>query len=165
MTVVADSALTLLKVACDNAYEKNPDSCSHAVWDVVRGLIDAKEPHRQANPMIDYLIANWREVTVDAGHELAKVGTVVIGGLKGTPNGHVIVMYPGDKVESGGYDYFYAKLKKTLKMRSHGKYPRCMSTSMGSWPGAKSKGDKTVWDPWANDAVFATVKFWTPKTT
>jgi len=160
---VADSAPTLLKVACDTAYDKNPDSCSHAVWDVVKAVVDPKEPHRQANGMIDHLTANWTEVALDKGHELARAGTVVVGGLKGTPNGHVLVIYPGDTAESGGYDYFYAKLKKTLKMRSRGKYPPCMSTSMGSWPGAKSKGDKTVWDPWANDAVFAKVKFWAPK--
>ena len=47
-------------------------------------------------------------------------------------------------------------------MRAHGKFPPAMSTSLGSWPGAMSDGDKTVWDPWAN-ASFASVKFWTPK--
>ena len=25
---------------------------------------------------------------------------------------------------------------------------------------AKSKGDKTIWDPWANDGKFAEVVFW-----
>jgi len=161
---VADSASTLLKVACDNAYDKNPDSCSHAAWDVIKARVVANEPHRQANGMIDNMTSNWMEVTVDKAYELAQAGTVVIGGLKGTPHGHVIVIYPGDKLESGGYDYYYPKLKNMLKMRSHGKYPPCMSTSNGSWPGAKSKGDKTVWDPWGNDVVFAKVKFWTPKT-
>ncbi len=54
------------------------------------------------------------------------------------------------------------------------KYPLCMSTSIGykpgetdlkkqGWPGAMSKGDKTVWDPWGNDDKFAKVKFWAPK--
>lgn len=105
----------------------------------------------------------WAPLLGEEGKITCRAGTVVVGGLKGTPNGRVLVVYRGDKMESGGYDYFYAKLKKTLKMRSHGKYPPCMSTSMGSWPGAKSKGDKTVWDPWANDAVFGKVKFWTPK--
>lgn len=113
--------------------------------------------------MIDYLTTNWIEVTSDKGHEEAKAGKVVIGGLKGTSNGHVIVIYPGEKIESGGYDYFYKKQNKMLKMRSHGKFPPCMSTSIGSWPGAMSKSDKTVWDPWANDSIFKKVKFWKPK--
>ncbi|MFD2300552.1 hypothetical protein QRO11_00320 [Paracidovorax citrulli] len=30
----------------------------------------------------------------------------------------------------------------------------------GGWPGARSKGDKTIWDPWASDAKFAQVTFW-----
>jgi hypothetical protein len=113
--------------------------------------------------MIEYLKSNWLEVSLDKGYELAMVGTVVVGGLKGTPNGHVIVIYPGNKIENGGYDYFYKKLGKMLKMRSDGKYPPCMSTSNGSWPGAMSKGDKTVWDPWADSNVFKKVSFWTLK--
>lgn len=46
----------------------------------------------------------------------------------------------------------------------HGKYPPAMSTSLGSWPGAMSDGDKTVWDPWGTDAAFAKVRFWTRRT-
>lgn len=45
-------------------------------------------------------------------------------------------------------------------MSRTGLYPLAMSTSVGSWPGAMSKGDKTVWDPWGNDDRFAEVKFW-----
>jgi hypothetical protein len=44
--------------------------------------------------------------------------------------------------------------------RKRGSYPPAMSTSLGSWPGAMSRGDKTVWDPWANDTKFESVKFW-----
>jgi hypothetical protein len=157
---MADEPVTRLKVVCDNAYEKHPNSCSHAVWHVIRVMINPDEPYRQANPLIDYLISKWREVSLDDGYALAGKGIAVVGGLKGSSNGHVLVIYPGDKLESGGYDYPYQG--KTLKMRSHGKYPPCMSTSIGSWPGAMSDGDKTVWDPWANDQIFDTVKFWSP---
>jgi hypothetical protein len=164
---MADDARSLLKVACDNAYDKNPTSCSHAVWDVIRSRVNQQEPHRQANALIKYLADNWEKVALDDGYTLALKGTVVVGGLVGEPNGHVIAVYPSDKTESGGYAYeYYDKKKKatiTLTMRTHGKYPTCMSTSIGSWPGAISKGDKTVWDPWANDETFAKVKFWTPK--
>lgn len=157
------NSATALKVACDNAYDQYPDSCSHAVWSIIRACANPNETHRQANPMIDYLAANWLETNVDDGLTAAKSGTVVVGGLKGTSNGHVVVIYPSDKIESGGYEYFYAKLKKNMTLRSHGKFPPCLSTSIGTWPGAMSKGEKSVWDPWANDAVFAKVKFWMPK--
>jgi hypothetical protein len=155
--------VTVLKVACDNAYDQYPDSCSHAVWSIIRARVNPAEEHRQANAMITYLTTAWKTVTLDEGYTLANTGKVVVGGLEGTTHGHVIVIYPGDKIESGGYDYYYKKQEKMLKMRSHGKYPPALSTSIGSWPGAMSKGDKTVWDPWANDAVFAKVQFWTPK--
>lgn len=158
------TAFTALKVACDNAYDKNPKSCSHAVWDVIKDRVNPSETYRQANTLIAHMTANWTKVTLDEGHKLAQEGTVVVGGLIGTANGHVIVIYPGDKIESGGYTYLYKKTGKDLEMKTHGKYPRCMSTSIGSWPGAMSNGDKTVWDPWANDTTFKDVAFWTPKT-
>jgi hypothetical protein len=41
-----------------------------------------------------------------------------------------------------------------------GSYARAMSTSMGTWPGAMSHGDKTVWDSWGKNATFKTVRFW-----
>ena len=160
---MSDEAVSKLKVACDNAYDQYLDSCSHAVWSVMRAMINPNEQHRQANPMIDWLASDWKSVDVETGYTLANAGTVVVGGLKAEPNGHVIVIYPGDKIESGGYEYLYKKQNKMLTLRSHGKFPRALSTSIGSWPGAKSKGDKTVWDPWGNDAVFAKVAFWTPK--
>lgn len=157
---MADSPISLLKAACDNAYLKNPKSCSNSVWDVIKAMVNPQEPYRTANVLIDYLSKNWKEVTVDEGSELAQKGIVVVGGLKATPNGHVIVMYPGPKIDSGGYAY--PSGGKQALMRAHGKFPPAMSTSLGSWPGAMSDGDKTVWDPWAN-ASFASVKFWTPK--
>jgi hypothetical protein len=113
--------------------------------------------------MIDYLSANWSEVTLEKGHEEAKAGKVVVGGRKDPGNGHVVVIYPGDKIESGGYDVFDKKQNMTVKQRTHGKFPPCISTSSISSPGAMCKGDKTVWDPWRNDSHFKEVRFWTPK--
>lgn len=150
-----------LKAACDTAYDKYPNSCSHAVWSVIIGVVNPKEPYRQANELIDYLEANWLTVTLDEAHKLALKGGVAVGGLRGAKNGHVIVVYPGPELLNGGYKYIWKK--KTLTMRQTSKYPPCMSTSIGDWPGAKSKGDKTVWDPWANDEIFKKVKFWIPK--
>jgi len=155
-----DNSVEKLKAACNCAYEMNPDSCSHAVWGVIRGLVNPDEPYRQANELIGYLSENWKEVSLDDAWTLAGTGTVVAGGLSAVPNGHVIVVYPGPKKFPGGYQYYWAKGKKMLTMRGNAEYPLCLSTSIGSWPGAMSKGDKTVWDPWANDEVFKKVTFW-----
>jgi hypothetical protein len=159
-----DAAAQKLKAACDNAYDSNASSCSNAVWDVVKAIVNPDEPYRQANKLIDYLSVNWTEVDLDKSYELANTGVVVVGGAKASPNGHVIVVYPGDKKGNGGYNYFWKKGNKNMILKATGIYPRGMSTSMGSWPGAKSRGDKTVWDPWGSDDAFDDVQFWTPKT-
>ncbi|HUB30836.1 MAG TPA: hypothetical protein VL967_14110 [Terracidiphilus sp.] len=159
-------AVAKLKTACDEAYMKYPGSCSHAVWYVRTQLLDPQAQYLQANQLVDELDANWEEVSVDDGWALAQKGVVVIGGLqKKGDHGHVIVIYPGDKKNSGGYLYPHkdkaSGKTKDLMLRSHGMYPRALSTSSGSWPGARSKGDKTVWDPWADDDLFENVTFWT----
>jgi len=156
------AAAETLKKACETAYDNNAASCSNSVWDVLKAIVNKKEPYRQANTLIDYVTVNWTEVTLDKGYELANLGVVVVGGAKASPNGHVIVVYPGDKKGNGGYSYFWKKGNKTLILPATGIYPRCMSTSQGSWPGAMSRGDKTVWDPWGSDDAFDDVKFWTP---
>ena len=158
-----------LQRACDEAYDYPPaaKSCSHAVWYTIQKLINPQEPLRTANDLIAYMIASkdWRTVSVEDAWKLANEGKVVVGGKIDTPNGHVIVVYPGTKVPGGGYQYSF-KNKMTgkveqLTMRSHGLLPRCLSRSMGSWPGGLSKGDKNVFDPWGNDTAVAQVKFWT----
>jgi hypothetical protein len=158
-----------LKKACDESFSYAPaaKSCSHAVWYVVQKLINSKEPLRTANDWIDYMTQSdsWRQVTADEGWKLANQGKVVIGGRKENPNGHVIVIYPGTKIGGGGYKYPY-KNKITGKMEElvmgpHGMLPRALSRSMGAWPGAVSDGEKSVYDPWANEVAFAQVKFWT----
>ena len=158
-----------LQKACDEAFDYPPaeKSCSHAVWYVVRKLINQQEPLRTANDWIDYMTKSkdWHEVTADDGWKLANQGIVVVGGKKDSPNGHVILIYPGDKIGGGGYKYPYTNkiTKKTseLTMGPHGMLPRALSRSMGSWPGATSDGDKSIYDPWAREDAFAQVKFWT----
>ena len=162
-------AVEALKAACDEAYGKYGNSCSHAVWYVLQKLVDANTTYLEANQLVDFLVGDsgWKEVSVEDGWKLAGQGIVVIGGLKKPGgHGHVVLIYPGAKIESGGYSYTYKDKKGQTKpdtLRSHGLYPRALSTSRGSWPGAMSKGDKTVWDPWADDDTFKEVKFWTRK--
>lgn len=138
------TAVDALKKACDDAYVNNPSSCSNAVWDVIRAIINPNETYRVANVLVDHMEGNWKKVSLDDGYTLANEGTVVVGGLKATGNGHVIVIYPGTKV-----------MKKGVAL------PRCLSTSKSDWPGTRSKGDKSVADPWS-PADFAKVKFYTP---
>jgi hypothetical protein len=158
-----DALVTKLRQACDAAYAANKTSCSNAVTAVVQAVHDPQYVHRQANLLIDWMTTTWREISLEDGFAAANKGVVVVGGKKESTNGHVIVIYPGIKIFNGGYEYFWAKGNKMLTLQGKTTYPRCMSTSMGSWPGALSCGDKTVWDPWANDDKFALVKFWTPK--
>ena len=162
-----NDAVAKLKKACDEAYTKYTSSCSHSVWYIRTQIVDPNAQYKQANQLIDELTAaaDWKAVSIEDGWALAQKGKVVIGGLqqKGD-HGHVIVIYPGDKKASGGNAYPHkdkitGKMKNDI-LRTHGIFPRALSTSIGSWPGAKSKGDKTVWDPWANDDVFDDVTFW-----
>jgi hypothetical protein len=164
-----EKARAALKQACDEAFVYAPaaHSCSHAVWYVIQKLVDAKAPLRTANDLLTYLTKNWQSVSLEDGWKLANKGAVVVGGKREAANGHVIVIYPGDKVAGGGYPY-QTKNKitgkmETVMMRSHGIRPRCLSRTMGAWPGGTSKGEKNVFDPWGNDLAFGQVRFWTPK--
>lgn len=162
-TVSAEAAA--LKAACGKAYFDHPNSCSHAVNYVIRqihGLSELEWPQRQANLLIDFLVINWAEVSLERAYELAQKGVVVVGGKKESGHGHVIAVFPGLKRPRGGYDYQYQG--RLTRMREDGSYPLALSTSNGSWPGAMSCGDKTVWDPWGKDQNFSLVKFWTRKT-
>jgi hypothetical protein len=162
-------ARTALKQTCDEAFTYAPaaKSCSHAVWYVIQKLVDPNAAFRTANDLITYMTTNWTRVTLEDGWTLANKGVVVVGGKREADNGHVIVIYPGEKVAGGGYQYSAKNkltgLMETLTMRSHGMKPRCLSRSMDSWPGGTSKGEKNVFDPWGHDTAFAQVKFWTPK--
>jgi hypothetical protein len=153
-----------LKQACDRAYDANQASCSNAVWGVLKEISNKNEAYREANALVDFMAGYWRGVTLEEGYQLANQGTLVIGGTKKIGgHGHVIVVYPGEKKQNGGYSYWWQQGKKNLVMKATGWYPRAMSTSQGTWPGAMSRGDKTVWDPWGSDDAFDAVRFWTPK--
>lgn len=152
-------ATDALSKACDEAYAAYPTSCSHSVWYVITKLVDSTMAHQQANPMIDMLAKSWTEVDLATAAKLANEGQVVVGGQKATGHGHVVIVYPGAAKPRGGYPATN-KEGKTFTVASKGLYPLAMSTSIGTWPGAMSKGDKTVWDPWGTDASFAKVKFW-----
>ena len=157
-------AVTRLKQACDRAYDKWQNSCSDAVWCIIKDLVSAGAQQIPANDSIDYWDENWQSVSLEEGFKLANQGVVVVGGsqvLGG--HGHVIAIYPGTKIANGGYQYFYKPAKKYLTLPASGMYPRALSTSMSrAWPGSMSKGDKTVWDPWGKDEAFQKVEFWAP---
>lgn len=158
---VTATAVARLEAACKAAYAAYPNSCSHAVWHVIKTVQTPGQPFMNANSLVDWLGKNWSQVDSNRAWELAQAGIVAVGGLKDTPNGHVVVVYPGAKKPRGGYTATNSA-GKLIAIASKGSYPRAMSTSMGTWPGAMSDGTKTVWDPWGNDTVFATVRFWVP---
>lgn len=148
-----------LKSRADEAYALHPGSCSHSVWHVIK-LYRPQQPWMNANALIDHMQQDrgWMGVELSNVGELARKGELVVGGKKEATNGHVIVVYPGPDQAAGGYSYTRGGQSQTLRQRVS--YPPAMSTSLGSWPGALSRGDKTVWDPWANDARFAEVRYW-----
>ncbi len=151
----------LLRQACEDAYNKYPKSCSHAVWYVIRQY-NADQQYMNANQLINNMAASpaWQEVGLDELSGLADKGMLVVGGAKADGNGHVIVVYPGPMKPNGGFSYASKKTGKTEIARKTGTYASAMSTSMGSWPGAKSKGEKTVRDPWGTEEKFNEVRFW-----
>lgn len=153
------TAVEKLKTAADEAYALHPKSCSHAVWHVIKQYLP-DQPYVVANTLLSQIAgdARWKPVSINEIEKLVNEGTLIVGGRAETTNGHVIVVYPGAAKTAGGYPYTQGGAMKTLRPR--GLYPLAMSTSLGSWPGAVSKGDKTIWDPWANDGKFSTVKFW-----
>lgn len=153
------SAVATLQAACHAAYRAHPGSCSNAVHEIITHLVDPDFVYQPANAMIDTLRGTWTTVDGAAAGALAAKGEVVVGGRKDSPNGHVIIVYPGPSRPRGGY----SAVDRTgceYTLASKGCYPLAMSTSLGGWPGAMSDGDKTVWDPWGSDATFASVGFW-----
>ncbi|AVS97072.1 hypothetical protein [Paracidovorax avenae] len=153
------AAVAKLQQACDKAAALYPNSCSHSVWYVIQQYLP-DQPWMNANALMDHVQGqrHWRSVPASQVGELARGGALIVGGKKETGHGHVIVVYPGPDKAAGGYSY--TRGGKTETLRTRGSYPPVMSTSLGGWPGARSKGDKTIWDPWASDAKFAHVTFW-----
>ncbi len=156
---VATIPVDELKKVADDAYEKNPGSCSHSVWQVIKRYAP-EQPYRTANALIAFMTADkqWKETPVSELNERVNRGELIVGGLVEQPNGHVIVVYPGPNKPAGGYAITVKNKSVTMPVR--GSYPLAMSTSLSGWPGAKSKGDKTIWDSWAKDEKFKEVKFW-----
>lgn len=156
----SNQSVSKLKNACDAAYALYPNSCSHSVWHVIRQYLP-NQAWMDANALVEHLRgqAQWKVVPAGQVGRLAREGVLVVGGkTESGTNGHVIVVYPGGDIPAGGYSYTRNGRAETLRTR--GSYAPAMSTSKGSWPGARSRGDKTIWDPWANDAKFAQVMFW-----
>jgi hypothetical protein len=155
------SAVDKLKKAADEAYKLHPKSCSHAVWHVIKEYIPDQTYH-VANGLLIQLDCDprWKKVSVGELEKLANEGILVVGGLPADKHGHVIVVYPGNAKAPGGYMYTSKKTGKTTMLLKSGSYPLAMSTSIGSWPGAMSKGDKTIWDPWGDDDKFKLLKFY-----
>jgi len=149
-----------LGTACGDAYAQYPHSCSHAVWHVVKQYVPA-QPYMTANNLVQSLrtSSRWQEVRLFELSKLASDGVLVVGGATDSPNGHVIVVYPGKEKFSGGYFFKDKVTGKDVKAPPNGIHALAMSTSMGNWPGAKSQGDKTVLDPWGS-VKFKNVKFW-----
>ena len=154
---VAASA-TRLEKACHDAYDRYPSDCSHAVVDVSQHVLDPSFPYRTANDLMTFFAtpnSGWRRVSeLREVSELANTGIVVVGGLQNEQGeGHVLVVMPGPFRMSGGFMY------EGHRMRSHGLFPPAMSTSIISYPGAMSRGEKTVRDPWSA-ADWQEVTFW-----
>jgi hypothetical protein len=146
--------------SCDDAYNKYPKSCSHSVWHVIQQY-KPDQHYMNANQLINHLSTNaeWQEVHLSELSKLASNGVLVVGGAKQDGHGHVIVVYPGPEKPKGGF-YFKDHTGKKVQAAVKGSYALAMSTSMGSFPGARSKGEKTIRDPWGNETKFQQVKFW-----
>lgn len=147
-----------LSQACNEAFARYPASCSHAVWYVIKHY-KTEQKWMNANELVDHVdrSPDWKEVDIREVSELASSGILVIGGAKEEIHGHVIVVFPGKSKQSGGYKYMKGDKERTAV--SHGEFALAMSTSKGTWPGAKSNGDKTVFDAWG-EAKFKSVRFW-----
>lgn len=149
-----------LRFACDEAFKRYPKSCSHAVWFLILNYVPDQQ-YMVANDLIDYVSSssNWQEVALSDLSSYANRGELVIGGAKEAGHGHVIGVYPGDEKPRGVFFIMDKRTGKEVLARETGSYARAMSTSLGSYPGAISCGDKTVRDPWS-EMGFKRVKFW-----
>jgi hypothetical protein len=91
-----------------------------------------------------------RQVQLAEASDLANQGVVVVGGLEKKGHGHVVVVMPGPWKAAGGF----------AGLPRRGSYHLSMSGSMRSWQGARSRGERTVRDPWGA-ADWPNVTFWT----
>ncbi len=160
----ADVPMTQAKMEqiCEDVHTHFPDNCSGGVkYFAQQYPIDTTDfEDKNANGLVDYFDANWKSVDTEAeAQKLADSGRFVVAGRKDTPNGHVIVILPGGMKDSGGYE-FTDRNGKTQTAQNKGKYPRACSTASGHWPGAKSKGEKSAFDPWGSQTKYQEVDYW-----
>lgn len=151
-----------LKSACTAGRTKFPADCSGAVKHIAFQLGSAL-PSLNANQLVDYFNEaknGWTVVDETRAQTLADAGNLVIAGKRDSPNGHLVVVYPGGKKASGGYAYTDKKSGKSMMAANHGQYPRACSSSLGGWPGAVSEGDKTVFDSWGSATNYVGVRYW-----
>ena len=150
-----------LKDECEQVQQQYVGNCSGAVKAIAKQW-GCPLPEKDANGLIDFFnsaSSGWRAVSADDAQKLADMEWLVIAGKKDNPNGHVVAVMPGGKKASGGYQYVDQE-GNTGTAANHGKFPRACSTSMGGWPGARSNGDKTVFDAWGNAKNYQGVKYW-----
>ncbi len=151
-----------LKSACAVGRTTFPADCSGAAKSIASQLAYTL-PDLTANQLVDYFNESkngWTIVDETRAQTLADAGKLVIAGKKGSPNGHVVVVYPGAKKKSGGYTYIDKKSGKQMTAADHGLYPRACSSSLGGWPGGVSDGDKTVFDSWGSGVNYVGVRYW-----
>ncbi|WP_419808083.1 hypothetical protein [Sphingomonas sp.] len=140
-------------------YDANPRDCSHSIQVMLRAMGSPDEPYRTANDLMTHMQSRgsgWRKVALAEAGQLANAGKVVIGGLA-VPggHGHVVMVMPGPPRPSGGF-----RMNSGATLPSSGTFPASASGASSSWPGARSRGEKTVRDPWtASD--WGRVTFWT----
>ncbi len=149
------AAALKLKDACDYAYNNFQKYCNQSVHSVIVTLVDPAWPLELADDMINRIVAKgWIQVPYLDAADFANDGKVVVAGLRGGENGHVVVVYPGDMKPMGGFEcngVSYPALG--------GPFPLSMSTSVSKWCGTHSKGDKTIRDAWSA-ADWPNVKCW-----
>ena len=152
-----DAAAAALTKAGQDGYDAYPKDCSHSIWVMLKLMGSPDEPYRTANDLMRYVASQgsgWHRVlTVEDASKLANQGKVVLGGLAG--HGHVVMVMPGPPHASGDYDTGGGAVQ-----RSMGAFPPSASGASSSWPGARSRGEKTVRDPWPK-AQWPMVTFWT----
>lgn len=153
-----DDKVRALTAAGAAGYDAHPNDCSRSIWAMFQALHD-DQPYRTANGWMAFLASpnsGWHQVSVEQAGDLANRGTVVIGGLAVQGgSGHVVMVMPGQARPAGGY-----AMPGGGTAPVYGAFPPSASGAASRWPGAHSRGEKTVADPWPRDA-FHRVTFWT----
>ena len=153
------AAADRLTQAAQAAYDQYSHDCSHAIWEVLKQMVNPSETYRTANELMTEMArpgSGWRQVaSMQEASDLANSGKVVAGGLgEKVGHGHVVVVMPGPMRPSGGFEY------QGKVMPSRGYFPPAMSTSSSGYPGTMSRVEKTVRDAWPAEE-WPSVTFWT----